>query len=98
MSKRYKNQRSLSEAMNEFIRKNHLQKGMNKVDARHAWKEVMGPGVNNYTTRVELKDDILYVNLSSSVLREELSLGKTKIITLLNEGLGKELVKKLVLR
>jgi len=54
--------------------------------------------VNTYTTRVELKDDILYVSLSSSVLREELSLGKTKIIKILNEALGKELIKKLVLR
>ncbi|MFT7187750.1 MAG: hypothetical protein ACI9AV_001009, partial [Sediminicola sp.] len=34
----------------------------------------------------------------SSVLREELSHGKSKIITMINEEMGKELVKKLVLR
>jgi hypothetical protein len=37
------------------------------------------------------------VNLKSSVLREELSYGKEKIITMINEELGEELVKKLML-
>ncbi|WP_420402239.1 DUF721 domain-containing protein [Flagellimonas sp.] len=84
--------------MSEFIKENKLQKGMDKVDARDAWAKLMGNGVNNYTTAVELRNETLYVSLSSSVLREELSLGKSKIITMLNEELGKELVKKLVLR
>jgi len=36
--------------------------------------------------------------LSSSVLREELSYGKEKIIRNLNEEMNQELVRKLVLR
>ena len=78
MSRRYKNQKSLSQALQEFVRANKLQRGMDKVDTRAAWKEVMGPGIQNYTTHVELKGDTLYIQLSSSVLREELSLGKSK--------------------
>jgi len=58
----------------------------------------MGNGVNNYTTAIKLVRDVLYVQLSSSVLREELSYGKEKIIAMLNEALGKDLIKKLVLR
>jgi hypothetical protein len=54
--------------------------------------------VNNYTKAIELKNDTLYVQLSSSVLREELSYGNEKIVNMLNESLGKEIVKKLVLR
>ncbi|OYX22355.1 MAG: RNA-binding protein, partial [Flavobacteriales bacterium 32-35-8] len=63
-----------------------------------AWASLMGNGVNKYTTSVQLERDILYVRLSSSVLREELSYGTEKIINLLNEALGKPLIKKLVLR
>ncbi|MEW2921555.1 DUF721 domain-containing protein [Muricauda sp. ANG21] len=98
MAKRQNSNLPLSEALNEFIKENKLQKGMDKVDAREAWANLMGNGVNNYTTGVELKNDTLFVSLSSSVLREELSLGKTKIIAMINEELGRELVKKLVLR
>ena len=98
MAKRNNEHMALSEALSEFIKENKLQKGMDKVDAREAWTNLMGNGVNNYTTSVELKNETLYVSLSSSVLREELSLGKSKIITMINEELGRELVKKLVLR
>ncbi|NAY90477.1 DUF721 domain-containing protein [Muricauda sp. JGD-17] len=98
MAKRHSSHIPLSEALSEFIKENKLQKGMDKVDAKDAWAKLMGNGVNNYTSSVELKNETLYISLTSSVLREELSMGKTKIIAMINEELGRELVKKLVLR
>lgn len=98
MAKRKNEHLNMSEAMQEFIKENRLQKGMDKVEAREAWAKLMGNGVNNYTTAIELKNKTLFVSLSSSVLREELSMGKSKIIAMLNEELGKDLVQKLVLR
>jgi hypothetical protein len=58
----------------------------------------MGKNVNSYTNEIVLKKNTLYVNLSSSVLRQELSFGKQKIIDLLNKELGKTVIKKIVLR
>ena len=98
MAKRHSSHIPLSEALSEFIKENKLQKGIDKVDVREAWEKLMGNGVNNYTTAVELRNETLFISLSSSVLREALSLGKTKIIKMINEELGKDLVKKLVLR
>ena len=98
MAKRRNQNLNMGDALNEFIKENKLQKGIDKVDARDAWERLMGNGVNNYTTQVELKNDTLFVSLSSSVLRQELSMGKSKIISMLNEELGKDLVKKLILR
>lgn len=95
---REKNLHSLGEALNEFIKENKLQSGMDKVLAREAWEKIMGNGVNNYTTAVELRNNTLFVSLSSSVLREELSHGKSRIIDMLNEELNKDLVKNIVLR
>ncbi|MBT8265374.1 MAG: DUF721 domain-containing protein [Bacteroidia bacterium] len=98
MSKRQNEHLKLSDVLKEFVETNNLQQGLDKVDVEAAWKSLLGKGVNQYTTKVYLKDHTLYVNLSSSVLREELSYGKEKIIAMLNEALGKEVVKKLVLR
>ncbi len=98
MAKRKNESLNMGEALNEFIKTNKLEKGMDKVNAKEAWATLMGNGVANYTTAVELRNETLFVSLSSSVLREELSHGKSKIIAMLNEELGKELVKKLVLR
>ena len=98
MSKRHNDNIKISDLLKDFVKDNKLQDGLDKVDVRDAWKSLMGNGVNNYTTDVQLKGNILYVQLSSSVLREELSYGKDQIMTMLNEALGKELILKLVLR
>lgn len=95
---KHKNQQSLGEALREFISSNNLQSGIDEVNVREAWERVLGNGVNHYTRSVTLRKEVLYVSLSSSVLREELSLGTSRIIEMLNEDLGKEVIQKLVLR
>ena len=98
MAKRINEHINMSEALKEFVSDNRLQDGLDKVHVREVWNGQMGPAIEKYTTALKLDKDVLYVQLSSSVLREELSYGKEKIVRMLNEELGKELIKKLVLR
>ncbi|QIJ88039.1 hypothetical protein C7H62_0229 [Mesoflavibacter sp. HG96] len=98
MAKRNNDILNLQDVLKDFVNENNLEKGLDKVQVRNAWAKLMGNGINNYTTAIELKNDTLYVQLSSSTLREELSYGKQKIIELINEELGKEIVNKIVLR
>ncbi|MGA9590502.1 MAG: DUF721 domain-containing protein [Salegentibacter sp.] len=98
MAKRNNENLSMSEVLREFVDKNKLQQGLDKVNVRDVWNSQMGPAIEKYTTAIKLQGSTLYVQLSSSVLREELSYGKEKIVRMLNEELGKDLVKKLVLR
>ena len=77
---------------------NKLNSGLNNIKVQNLWREVMGNNVNSYTNEIVLKKNTLYVNLNSSVLRQELSFGKQKIIELLNKELGKTVIKKIVLR
>ena len=98
MSKRHNEHLKMSDALKEFVEVNKLQAGLDKIDVHEAWEQLMGNGVNSYTSSVLLKNKTLYVQLSSSVLREELSYGKSKIISMLNEHLGKPLIQDLVLR
>lgn len=98
MAKRLSNDNHVGDILKEIIQSNKLQPGMDQVAVRDAWKSLMGNGVNSYTRNIALKGFTLYVELTSAVLREELSFGKTKIIQMLNEELGKEVVKEVVLR
>jgi len=98
MAKRQSNESPIGDVLKEFIQVNKLQGGMDKIDVEAAWKSLMGNGVNSYTKEVLLKGSTLYVSLTSSVLREELSYGKQKIMTLINDELRKDVVKDIVLR
>ena len=81
-----------------FGNNDRIEKGLEKVNVETAWRDLMGNGVNSYTSNIKLHHNTLYVELSSSVLREELSYGKEKIIKMINDSLGKIIIHKLVLR
>lgn len=98
MRKRLSNDSPIGDILKEIIQTNNLEKGLNQISVVDAWKKLMGNGVNNYTKNILLKGSTLYVELTSAVLREELTYGKSKIINLLNEELGSEIIKDVVLR
>jgi len=97
MARNNENQ-TISDVLKNFVDKNKLQKGLDKVNVKEIWQAQMGPAINKYTSSVKLNNDTLYIELTSSVLREELSYGKDKIIKMMNEELGKNLITKLILR
>lgn len=98
MAKRLNNQSSISDVLKEIIQVNKLQPGIDQIEVKEAWKNLMGNGVNSYTKNVLLKGTTLYVELTSSVLREELSFGKDKIIAMINGELRRDVVAVVVLR
>ncbi len=98
MAKRLNNQSPIGDVLKQIIQVNKLQSGMDQIDVKEAWANLMGNGVNSYTQNVVLKGSTLYVELTSSVLREELSHGKSKIIKMINEELRRDVVTNVVLR
>lgn len=97
MSKRENDSLALKQLMKSFIKENNLSKGMQKIKVEETWHKLMGQGVSSYTHSVELQKRTLIIRLTSSVLREELSYGKEKIIKMINEEFGDEIVSKLLL-
>lgn len=97
MVKRLNEFQSMEDLMKDVIKENKLTKGMNQISVEEAWAKLMGNGVVSYTSKVELNGKTLVVKLKSSVLREELSYGKEKIIKMMNEELGENLISKIML-
>lgn len=98
MAKRISNESTIGDVLKQIIQTNKLQPGMDQVSVKEAWVALMGNGVNSYTKNVVLKGSTLYVELTSAVLREELSYGKDKIIKMINDELRRDIVKDVVLR
>ena len=98
MAKRLNNESSIGDVLKEIIQVNKLQPGMDQISVKEAWLALMGNGVNSYTKNVVLKGNTLYVELTSAVLREELSYGKDKIIKMINDELRRDIITSVVLR
>ena len=98
MSKRYKDHEKIGVILANFVKNSKLKNGLENVQIEKAWQELMGKGVQNYTSSVKIHKGTLYVYLTSSVLRQELGYGKDKIIALINDHMGREVVKKIILK
>lgn len=98
MAKRLNNENSVGDVLKHIIEANKLQPGIDQISVKEAWIALMGNGVNSYTKEVTLRKNTLYVELTSAVLRQELSYGKEKIIRMINEEFRRDVVKEIVFR
>ena len=97
MSKRDNDTNKLRDLIPQMLQENKLKKGMDQIYVKEAWAEVMGQGVVNYTESVTLKQQTIYVKLSSSALREELQYGKDKIVKMMDDAIKQVSVKAIKL-
>ena len=81
------NTHTLGEMVRLYIQQNNLSYGLYRAQLPTLWAELMGAPVAKYTSSVVL---------NSPALAQELSYGKSKIISNLNEALGSEVIQKLV--
>ena len=97
-SKRKFEPQLLGKVLSEIVESKALSRGITNEKINGLWNQLLGDNISQFTDKVELRNETLYVSLSSAPLREELSYGKEKIMRMLNEEMGKEIIKKIVLR
>lgn len=93
-----KNSQPIGEIINQFLRENHLDRKLNETHLLEAWPKILGSAVASYTTSIFIKNRVLYVQLSSSVLRHELQMSRERIVFRLNEQVGHEVITDIVFR
>jgi len=96
--KRDSNAQSLGDVLKELVKAYRLEPKLNEVKLQSLWEETFGPVIAKHTTELKLQGTTLVVYLDSSVLREELSYGKQKLVDALNEAFGKEVIRDVVLK
>jgi len=93
------NTQKLGELLRDFFEDNtELYEKMMEIRIRRVWQEVLGPMVLQYTRNVYVKDKVLYVSLTSSVLRSELVLCREKLVKSLNDYAGSQVIRDIVIR
>ncbi|MDD2511992.1 MAG: DUF721 domain-containing protein [Proteiniphilum sp.] len=94
-----KNAQPLSEALSDFFDANDsLKRKLAEHRAVRAWHELLGEGVSRYTRNIYFSRSVLYVQLSSSVLRAELLMNKQELIGKINGYAGMPVISDIVLR
>jgi predicted nucleic acid-binding Zn ribbon protein len=89
---------TLAEAMKDYITEMNLGEKLGEVGVINSWEEVVGKAISSRTSRIYMKDHVLYVHLNSSVVRNELLMLRQALLEKLNENAGHEVVRDIVFR
>ncbi len=97
LSYRKTNDTTLGNILIPYLRAYGLIDKYHESRAKQIWHETMGPTISTYTQNIYVKDRKLYITLSSSSLRQEISFSKHKIKDFINQEIGEDFLKGVII-
>lgn len=82
----------------QLLKEDHIDRQFDEQQVVYLWPEIVGQGINRYTTSRWVKNGVLYLHISSAVLRNELMMSRTALIRRLNEAVGGNVIHDIVIR
>lgn len=89
---------TIGEALKEFLKKSKLKNGVQALQIKDVWEEIMGRTIARYTDKIEIINSTLFIHTSVAPLKNELIYQKEKIIERVNEALGEKTIKDVVIK
>ena len=82
------NMQSIKDALSKFLKEKNLDTKLNEHKLITMWDAVMGATISKRTSRLFIKNKILFVHVSSAPLKQELTMSKSKVLALIDEKIG----------
>lgn len=95
---RRSNTQKLSDVLKNYVQENNLERKLSELDLIKSWETVIGKTIARYTQNLYVRNETLFVETTSPVVRNELLMMKEEIRIRLNEVVGAELIKTIVFR
>ncbi|HWS01024.1 MAG TPA: DUF721 domain-containing protein [Prolixibacteraceae bacterium] len=89
---------SLGSAIKSFLKESKFDRKIAEVDAVSSWELIIGKPIARATTSIYIKNEILYVHLNSSIVRNELFMMRNDIVRAFNSHARRTIVKEIVLK
>lgn len=89
---------SLAEALKDYIKEMNFQEKLDEINLLNYWSEIAGKAITSRISKIYVKDNILYVKVSSSVVKNELLMLREILRKRLNEKAGREIIKEIIIR
>lgn len=95
---RRSNTQSISEVLRKYVKGTSIERKLKEVDAMQSWENLLGKTIANYTKSISMKNKIMFVEINSSVAKNELFMMREEIRRKLNENAGEEIVSKIIFK
>ncbi len=93
-----RNAEHISTILRRYLRQESLESPLNEQRLINAWPEVLGPGMASYTSQLYIRNQTLYVHLTSAALRQELMMSRDTLVRSLNQRVGAAVITNIIFR
>ena len=98
MSTFKKNDHTLGDLVRKFSEDRRIKPHLYEKKVESAWSEIMGPWIKKETSAIKLRDKQLILSITSAALRQELHYSREQIKDRINEFLGEEYIREVIVR
>ena len=95
---RKRNSEQIGKLIQQYLRQECLESPLNEQRLLNAWPEVLGPTMANYTKDLYIRNQTLFVHLTSAALRQELMMGRDLLVRSLNKKVGATVITNIIFR
>ena len=96
--KRDKNEEKLDDVVKRLIKSYGYSSKFNEYEVVEAFNKIMGPVIMKKVSNAYVFDKKLVLKLTSAPLRQELSMEKSKLISMINDELGSDFLKDILIQ
>ena len=89
---------SIGDAIQKFLEQSRIKGSIQALQIEEVWGEIMGKTIAKYTDEIKIINDTLFITTHVAPLKQELVFQKEKIKLRVNEALGKNVIKEIVIR
>ena len=89
---------SISEAIQEFLKKSRIKGGIQALQIEDIWEQIMGKTIARYTDKLQIIGDKLIITTTVAPLKHELIYQRDKIKQRVNEALGQKVVNEVIIQ
>ncbi len=86
----------IKDVLKNLVNDSSLSQGYQSHKVEQFWNERMPQSIVSRTTKAAIKGNTFHLTINSAALKNELFNSKAKIIDLINEHLGTQLIKEVV--
>jgi predicted nucleic acid-binding Zn ribbon protein len=87
----------IGQAIQQLLNSYHIKAKFDETNLVNSWERMVGKPIAKRTKKVFVRNKVLFVELDSPALKNDLLLHKTQIIELLQREFGQEIVKELII-
>jgi len=89
---------SIGDAIQKFLDQSRIKGSIQALQIGDLWGEIMGKTIAKYTDEIKIINDTLFITTHVGPLKQELIFQKEKIKLRVNEALGKNIIKEIIIK